>query len=108
MKIFYDIAHKLSNVMEKKLKNDVIWAEYIKQLNMTRKRAYQTELAALMPAKQRAKARFMDIGYLVKWPERLAASKASGRLSSIPEERYQDYFGWIDEFNLKNAVENDL
>ena len=98
MKIFYDIAHKLSNVMEKKLKNDVIWAEYIKQLNMTRKRAYQTELAALMPAKQRAKARFMDIGYLVKWPERLAASKASGRLSGIPEERYQDYFGWIDEF----------
>ena len=36
-KILHDIAHKLSNVMGKKLKNDAIWAEYIKQLNMTRK-----------------------------------------------------------------------
>jgi hypothetical protein len=103
VKILHDIAHKLSNVMEKTLKNDAIWAEYIKQLNMTRKRAYQTELAALMPAKQREKARFMDIGYLVNWPERLAESKVSGRMFSISDERYKDYFGWIDGF--KHSLE---
>jgi len=103
MKILHDISHKLSNVMKKRLKDDATWAEYIKQLNMTRKRAYQTELAALMPAKQREKARFMQIGYLVNWPERLTDSKASGRLSSIQEERYQDYFGWINGF--KSALE---
>lgn len=100
MKILHDIAHKLSNVMEKTLNGDTMWAEYIKQLNITRRRACQTELAALMPAKQREKARFMDIGYLVNWPVRLANSKASGRLSNISEERYLDYFGWINEFKF--------
>ncbi|MCH9625138.1 MAG: hypothetical protein S4CHLAM123_03070 [Chlamydiales bacterium] len=103
VKIFHDIPHKLSNVMEKTLGNDLVWAAYIRQLNVTRKRAYQTELAALMPAKQREKARFMDIGFLVKWPKRIAESRASGRLSKISEERYQAYFGWLDAFT--SAVE---
>lgn len=103
VKILHDIAHKLSNVMEKTLKNDLLWSEYITQLNMTRKRAYQTELAALMPAKQREKARFMDIGDQVNWPARLFESKASGRMCNIPEERFQDYFGWI--FRFKSALE---
>ena len=98
MKILHDVAHKLSNIMEKALKNDDTWRGFIKQLNLTRTRAYQTELAALMPAKQREKARFMDIGYLVNWPERLTKSQALGHLKNIPYERYQDYFGWIDEF----------
>ena len=42
----------------------------------------------------------MDIGYLVNWPDRIKRSKENGYLESIPEERYQDYLGWIDRFIL--------
>jgi hypothetical protein len=100
VKLLHDISHKLSNVMEHELRNDKNWSEYIQELNMTRKRAFQTELSALMPKKQREKARFMDIGYLVNWPDRIKRSKENGHLESIPEERYQDYLGWIDKFTL--------
>jgi len=67
---------------------------------MTRRRVFQTELSALMPKKQREKARFMDIGYLVNWPDRIKKSKENGCLKSISDERYQEYLGWIDKFIL--------
>ncbi len=67
---------------------------------MTRRRVFQTEFAALMPKKQREKGGFMDIGYLVDWPNRIKRSKENGFLKSISEERYQDYLGWIDRFTL--------
>jgi hypothetical protein len=98
VKILHDISHKLSNVLEHELKNDLKWSEYIQKLNLTRRRVFQTELAALMPKKQREKARFMDIGHLVHWPERVRRSKADGRFEGIKEERYQDYLGWIEGF----------
>lgn len=99
-KLLHDISHKLSNVMEHELKNDKNWFEYVQELNMTRRRGFQTELSALMPKKQREKARFMDIGYLVNWPDRVKTSKENGFLESIPKDRYQDYLGWIDRFIL--------
>lgn len=100
VKLLHDISHKLSNIMEHELKNDKNWSAYIQELNMTRRRVFQTELSALMPKKQREKARFMDIGYLVNWPDRIKKSKENGCLESIAEERYQDYLGWIDKFVL--------
>lgn len=100
VKLVHDIPHKLSNVMEHELKNDPQWSEYIQKQNITRKRAFQTELAALMPKKQREKARFMNIGCFVYWPDRIRKSKEKGYLCKISEEKYQDYLGWIDEFTL--------
>ena len=52
-KILHDIAHKLSNIMEHELEHDVQWFKYVQQLNFTRRQVFQTELAALMPKKQR-------------------------------------------------------
>lgn len=97
-KIIHDIAHKLSLVMEWTLKDDPEWLAFTKKLLETRRLVQQTEFAAMMPASQRAKARFMDISYLVEWPGRILRSRQSGYLASIPEERYEKYFGWIKEF----------
>lgn len=97
-KILHDIAHKLSNLVERDLRDNVRWKAFIQELNTTRKRAFQTELAAIMPAKQREKARFMNIGFMVNWPEKVLSAKANGRLNSISEERFQDYLGWIVGF----------
>lgn len=98
VKVVHDISHKLSNVVEHELRNDTKWSDYIQQLNLTRRRVFQTEFAALMPKKQREKGRFMDISHLVYWPERILKSKLNGSLREIPEERYEDYLGWLEGF----------
>lgn len=98
--IIHDIPHKMSLIMEHTLKDDVMWTEFIKKISETKRLIFQTELAAMIPPNQRSKARFMDISYLIEWHERILASKRSGRLDSIPEERYQKYFGWLIDFEL--------
>ena len=99
-KLIHDIPHKLSLVLERVLKDDPMWASFIKNLLDTRRLIAQTELAAMMPPTQRSKARFMDIAYLIEWPRRILECKNKGRLDAIPEERYKKYFGWIEEFEL--------
>jgi hypothetical protein len=96
--IIHEIPHKMSLVMERTLKDDVMWTEFTKKIAETKRFIQQTELAAMLPPNQRSKARFMDIGYILDWPERVLEAKKSGRLDSIPEGRYQQYFGWIKEF----------
>lgn len=96
VKIIYDIPHKLSLIMEHELKNDVMWKDYTKKLTETSRLVAQTEFAALKPGNQRSKARFMDIGYLVRWPRQISKIKENGHLDN--EERYQQYFGWISDY----------
>lgn len=98
VKIIYDIAHKLSLIVEHELKNDLMWKNYTQKLTETGRLLAQTELAALKPGNQRSKARFMDIGYLVRWPAKISKIKENGRLDFVTEERYQRYFGWIADY----------
>lgn len=98
IKIIHDIAHKLSLVMERALEHNPAWRAFIKKLLDTRQLIQQTEFAAMMPPRQRAKGRFMDISYLVEWPERILQSRQEGYLATIEDKRYEKYFGWIKEF----------
>jgi hypothetical protein len=97
-KLIHDIPHKLSLIMEKELRNDPTWKNFTAKLLETSRLVLQTEFAALKPGNQRSKARFMDIGYLVKWPRMIADLRKNGLLSDISEERYEKYFGWIEEY----------
>jgi hypothetical protein len=99
-KVIHDISHKLSLIIEHELKEDPEWLSYTKKLTETGRYIAQTELVALKPPTQRSKARFMDIGYLVRWPRNILELKKTGRLAFISEERYQKYFGWIKEETL--------
>ena len=96
--VLHDISHKLANIVEKELKNDPLWPEYLKDLNLCKKRLHLTEFAALMPQKQREKARFMDIGHLVSWPANIRKSRREGLLKKISEEQYQGYFNWLNRY----------
>jgi hypothetical protein len=96
--IIHDIKHKMSLVMEHTLKPSLIWAGFNKKMMETRRLVQQTELAVLAPPTQRSKARFMDIGYILKWRKRILEAKQSGRLDYIPNERYEKYFGWLNEY----------
>jgi hypothetical protein len=96
--VIHDIKHKMSLVIEHALKKDVIWIEFNKKILETRRLIQQTELAAMVPPRQRNKARFMDIGYILNWVKRILKAKQDGRLDCIPNERYEKYFGWFKEY----------
>lgn len=97
-KIIHDISHKLSNVMEKNLKDDPRWKRYTSKLTQTRHRVQQTEFAALMPPVLRRDARFMDIRDIVFWRSRINEIKARGNLKEIAEERFNEFLGWLDKY----------
>ncbi len=97
-KIIHDISHKLSNVLEKILKDDPTWIAYNKELTLTRHRVQQSEFAALMPPVQRRDARFMDISDIVFWPDRILKAKDNGNLKDISANRFEEYLGWMRKY----------
>jgi hypothetical protein len=98
VKVIHDITHKLSLTLEKELTTDPKWDEFTKQLTRTRQQLQQTEFAALRPPKQRSKARFMNIALYIEWPNNILKSKREGSFKDIPEDRYEQYFGWLLQF----------
>lgn len=100
LKILHDISHKLSLVLERDLKDDPLWEEYTEHLTKTKRRVQQTELAGLQPPKQRTKARFMNVSLYIDWFTRVQESKENGNLKDIPENRFNEYFGWMSKFEF--------
>jgi hypothetical protein len=104
VKFLHDVSHKLANVLEKNLKDDPLWEEYTKQLTKTKQLVQQTELAALQPPKQRSKARFMNISLYVYWFTKIKEIKQNGNLNHVPEERFDEYFGWMQKFEFFHEI----
>lgn len=100
LKILHDISHKLALVLERDLKDDPLWEEYIEHLTKTKQLVQQTELAGLQPPKQRSKARFMNVSLYIDWFSKVQKSKEDGNLKDIPEERFTKYFGWMAKFEF--------
>lgn len=100
IKCLHDISHLLANVLEKDLKEDSLWEEYTKHLTETKRLVQQTEVAALQPPKQRSKSRFMNCSLYIDWFIKLEESKKNGNLDYIPQERYNEFFGWRSGFEF--------
>ncbi len=100
LKILHDISHKLALVLKKDLENDPLWEEYTKHLTKTKQLVQQTELAGLQPPKQRNKARFMNVSRYISWFRKIYKSKEDGNLKQISEERFNEYFGWMQKFEF--------
>lgn len=100
LKVLHDISHKLALVLERDLKDDPLWEDYTKHLTKTKQLVQQTELAGLQPPKQRSKARFMNVSLYIDWFLKVKKSKEDGNLNHIPEERFNEYFGWMSKFEF--------
>lgn len=93
----HDICHKIAIILEKELKGDPKWKLFCDHLAATRLKVQQTiDLAALMPPKLRSKARYMSADVLMNWVTRFQNSKKLGHMDSIPQGRFDEYFGWLD------------
>jgi len=99
--VVHDISHKIAIVLEAQLKSDIHWKTFCDHLSATKLKVQQTvDLAALMPPKLRSKARYMSVDVLMNWLERFQKSKKLGYMDSISQERFNEYFGWLDHLTI--------
>jgi hypothetical protein len=97
----YDITHKGACLLKARLENDPTWKAFCTQTAQTKFQTQQTELAFLVPPSQRSKARFMNLGVLIKWAREtltIIEQPPSEVLRHITLERLEEKFGWLRDY----------
>lgn len=109
--VFNDLAHKAAIFLKRELLADPRWDSYVQRCGQTQPRVKQTELGHLAPPTQKIKARYMNLGPLIHWGEkmlRLVDTPVSERLAKLDLSRLEEKFGWIREFRVALVDWNDL
>jgi hypothetical protein len=99
--VLNDIAHKAAVVLKHELLDDPRWDEFVKHCGQTQPKVKQTELGHLAPPTLKVKARYMNLGPLVSWGQkmlRLIDTPAVDRPKKLDLSRLDEKFGWIRNF----------
>jgi hypothetical protein len=97
----YDITHKAACLLKARLEKDPTWKAFCTQAAQTKFETQQTELAFLVPPSQRSKARFMNLGNLVRWARETLAivqQPPATVLEHLTRERLAEKFGWLRDY----------
>jgi hypothetical protein len=97
----YDIKHKAACLLKARLEKDEQWKQFASLAGQAKFATQQTDAACLVPPSQRSKARFMNLGGLVKWGwETLALLDDPSPLKGLPvsSEQAQSKLGWLAGF----------
>ena len=86
-----DIAHHGANVLENRWERDPRWQEFLRQLAQTNQRIRQTADAILLSPTMRNKARFMNVGPVLRFARLVLALL---KRPSV-DERVQGRYGWL-------------
>jgi hypothetical protein len=96
-----DMPHKAACLMKQRLEKDCRWAPFCTQVGQTKFQTGQTELAFLVPPKQRSKARYMNLPRLLTWARRtlqVVDQRPPQVLEHCSIERIEEKFGWVREY----------
>ncbi len=79
----YDISHAVATQLKAHWRDDPHWQAFSKQAGTTLSAYQQTDLAFLLPPRQRTKARYMAVDAQIDWAQRLIAYHDRGEFSAI-------------------------
>ena len=79
----YDISHAVATQLKTHWRDDVHWEGFFQQAAATLTHFQQTDLAFLLPPRQRTKARYMAMDAPIDWAQHLVAYHDSGDFSAI-------------------------
>ena len=94
----YDITHKSATLMKARLEKNEVWKSFCHQAGQTKFQTQQTELSFLVPPSQRSKAKYMNLGGLVRWGRetlRLIDAPPPEVLRHVSCERLEQKLGWL-------------
>jgi hypothetical protein len=109
--VLNDIAHKAAVVLKHELLADPRWDDFVKHCGQTQPKVKQTELGHLAPPTLKIKARYMNLGPLIGWGEkmlRLVDTPAVERPDELELSRLDEKFGWIRDFRTALVDWNDV
>lgn len=79
----YDISHAVATQLKAHWRDDGHWQGFLQQAGATLSHFQQTDLAFLLPPRQRTKARYMAIDAHIDWAQRLIGYHDQGDFSAI-------------------------
>ena len=100
--VLRDFKHIAANYLKHQLNADERFGEFMSKVGQTRNAVQQTELAHLRPPRSKPKARFMNLGEIIRWAEmalwQLRNPNSLGR-QDVTAARMKDKLGWLLEFS---------
>jgi hypothetical protein len=110
-KVFKDFSHASSHLFKTQLLADTRWTEFLNLCGKTQPRIKQTSLGALAPPSQKAKGRYMNIGEIIRWGEKMMPHLVGegGRLpEGLTADQIRQHFGWLVPFRRSLRVWGQL
>lgn len=102
-----DIAHHAANVLENRWLRNPRWSEFLRQLSQTNQHIRQTSDAFLLSPTVRNKARFMNVGPVLRFGQRVLGLLDGAQANTRAQARYgwlaeyaADLSGWLEEYAL--------
>jgi hypothetical protein len=96
--MIYDIAHKAACLLKQRFERDPRWSTFVKHLGQTKFRLQQTELAYLVGPSLRPKARYMNLGPVLRWA-RLTLGILDRTPDTAPQRpRLEEKIGWLKDY----------
>lgn len=95
----YDIKQKAACLLKKRLEKGPRWRAFHSAVARTRCAVQQTEMAFLVPPGPKPIVRFMNLGKLLRWGERMLNSLAAppqNVLRQVASARLQEKFGRLE------------
>jgi len=96
--VLRDFKHFAANTFEKLIGKSDRFTRYLSQCGRTRSQVQQTELGHFAPPSPKSKARFMNLGPLLRWGQMVSHHLSDCRSKSrrgITAERMNEKLGWV-------------
>jgi hypothetical protein len=94
-----DVAHHGANVLKNRWQRDPRWGQFLNQLSQTNQQIRQTADAFLLSPAVRTKARFMNIGPVLRFARRVLVLLNRPQ----PNERARQRYGWLLDYQTDLA-----
>lgn len=97
----YDVTHRAARLLKRRLERDPRWAAFCQQVGQARRHVQQTALACLLPPAVGDKARFMNLGPLIRWGAqtlRLLDQPRSDLPDPLSPACREAKLGWLREY----------
>jgi hypothetical protein len=96
--LIYDAAHRGACLLQRRLASDDRWSEFVGLLGQTKSRIQQTADAHLLAPSLRPKARYLNLGPLLKWSRRVLTLLDRGPGGGAATARAEARYGWLRAF----------
>jgi hypothetical protein len=103
-----DMAHKGARLLQHRLQADERWPEFLRRLGQTKVAVQQTDQAHLMPPSVRPKARYMNLGPVLRWARRVLRLLDPASGAKVNREKLEDKYGWLREYDAAIAEWSEL